>query len=754
MSDARLLRWGPRLTAIGLVVALQGAALATSGGVYMLPPNQNGATAYSTRNGLNLELDSRWFDTGGYRPVRARLTSVGQATADRQIDIRVTFSDTGRTGDDDLVVSQSFTLPAGDDSVETVIRCPSLSTWTAMHWTVEVNGRLDADLSTDSRSKMMLSPIGRDSMFRLLRPSRLLDRDRVGLASARTLNQVGIGENRRLVADTMDCEPMSRWIDYTSAEIIVIDLPALRAMSGRPESEVAALRRWLIAGGVVWVERAGDSPESYAEIDDLLGVARWRMTSTDEKPSEVEQPSSPEPTEAVDGNSSAEPRDAEPTPRERKGGVTPVADAPGWGYLKIVPEQTSDENGAASLFGALAALTNPGTLDTRGWFAQRDAGFGQVIAFNKLPFDAPQQLQRSQSRQVFGEWRAFQWSNRHGFDPGAGSADFGNLLIPGVGMAPVNEFQVLITLFVLVIGPLNYWLLWRRQQLQLLVITTPLVALVATLGLAAYAAVSDGFGVKARAHSITLLDQSTGEAASWSRVSHYVATTPEEPPVIPADTVIYPIEPVWESAFADRDADLTLDWEADRQVLKTGWTPSRTPVQHLLVRSRKTDKRLEFAGAGDGLRVSNRFGVPLELLVVRNEEGDWMLTENLPAGEAAAMEPVDHLGAMQAFRTMAISRMPSFPLGAGRAVEDTLERFGGASAMRDIRRMQRGGSTALLSENASSKVLDALTGLDGGRSLDVPPRSYVAVTSQAVETPLGWDDIVEYDSMHIVVGRW
>jgi hypothetical protein len=549
---------------------------------------------------------------------------------------------------------------------------------------------------------------------------------------------------------------MTNWLDYSSAEVISVDLPTLRQFVGRPKEEVAALRRWLFVGGILWVEqvgRNGAAIDAYAEIEALLDVSRWRMTSTDEEADE-DVTTSPETNqlgieEAVDP---LLPESVAAERRQRKGAATPVADAPGWSYIKLEPEPPQESENRP-FRGTEAEPSNASVnTDTRGWFAQRDVGFGRILAFDNLPFDVPTQLQFGRRSQVFGALDNHRWVSRHGVEPGAGSAEFGNLLIPGVGLAPVNAFQVLITLFVLVIGPLNYWMLWRRQQLHLLVLTTPLVALAATLGLAAYASVADGFGVKARAHSVTLLDQASGEAATWSRVSHYVATTPEDLPSVPNDTALYPIEPVWEAAFADPDADLVVAWEGDQQVLKSGWTPSRSAVQHLLLRSHQTDKRVELVEQGKAIRVANRLGAPLELLVVRDDAGEWLMTENLVADGAAVLEPVERVDAMQAFRKMAISRMPSFPLGAGRAVEDTLSRVGGAP--RDIRRMQRGVASTLLSENLQARVLDALTGLDGGRSIDLPPRTYIAVASQTIDTPLGWEAVEELDSFHVVVGRW
>ena len=55
----------------------------------------------------------------------------------------------------------------------------------------------------------------------------------------------------------------------------------------------------------------------------------------------------------------------------------------------------------------------------------------------------------------------WQWSCATGSTLYGTNENFWNFLIPGVGLVPVTSFQILITLFVIVIGPVNYYLLRR-----------------------------------------------------------------------------------------------------------------------------------------------------------------------------------------------------------------------------------------------------------------------------------------------------
>src|SRR5262249_8518229 len=59
----------------------------------------------------------------------------------------------------------------------------------------------------------------------------------------------------------------------------------------------------------------------------------------------------------------------------------------------------------------------------------------------------------------------WQWSDRTGVSLSQTNSDYWKLLVPGVGRAPVKSFLVLVTVFAVVIGPLNYLLLARTRRL-------------------------------------------------------------------------------------------------------------------------------------------------------------------------------------------------------------------------------------------------------------------------------------------------
>ncbi|QDT68578.1 hypothetical protein MalM25_15010 [Planctomycetes bacterium MalM25] len=791
---------------IAAMCLTEAPAWAVRGEVVLAPLDKNRVHVFSGGSGLRLSLNSSWYPDGGYLPVNVVLEAKGASITDRRLEVSLhllstmnqRFNATRDLDDAEAVVRRELILPAGETELVARILCPTVALSDRLGCRVLVNGVEDQALRT--LTTLVTPGMRQTGALRVYRPV-----DASPKSYPRQGNWFAIGSRRNswVSIDDLQGERFDEWLAYTAVDAVAMSLAELERLAEQSPEKLNAIRRWTLAGGSLWIEQAEPGgtgsmeEESLPEIDRLLALGGWRFVAVGEesqRPPEEEdeddqaedddreieadaeaaqadppETSQPPPTPGSPPQPVATP--AETTPKQdvvvREPPLVPIEGAPGWGYVAATPKREPGRGGRPSIPTTLpdgtplerftellrraGSSAPPERIDSRAWFAQRDAGFGRILAFRQSSRSTPTELRSIAGASLSNSWRLREWSRRHGLAVGGKCNEYGNLLIPDVGVAPVNEFQVLITLFVLVVGPLNYWLLWRQRQLHLLVITAPLGALVVTLGLVAYAAVSDGFGVKARARSVTLLDQTAGEAASWSRVTHYAATAPAQPATIPADTAIYPVSPAWEGAFNTAAGTRTLDWTDAGQQLTSGWFPTRTAVQHLMVRCRATEARLDFAGSDESPEVTNRLGTPLELLLVRNEAGDWLAAEELPAEGQTTLEPIAYREAMLKYRTLGIDNEPTFPIGAGRAIEETLDRMGRSA---EVRRRQRNLSTVTLDGNLANRTLDRLGGLAGGAALDVPPRSYLGVSTQAVETPLGWDGVVEVGSYHVTVGRW
>ncbi|NOZ41352.1 MAG: hypothetical protein GXP24_14165 [Planctomycetes bacterium] len=365
-------------------------------------------------------------------------------------------------------------------------------------------------------------------------------------------------------------------------------------------------------------------------------------------------------------------------------------------------------------------------------FVARAYGLGTVVAWRDAKITKKLGLYAGSSIT-----QNLDWATRHGNDPSSGNPNFNNLLIPDVGAAPVFEFQLLISLFVIGIGPVNYWLLRRRNQLPLLLVTVPVAALAATLLLFTYGFLADGIGVRVRVRSMTLLDQRVGEVASWARLSYYAGIAPSDGLKMPVDTVVYPILPSRSesSNFGRRHVNQqrSLEWN-QQQLLTRGWMGSRTPTQYLAITARPTKKQLEFKVQPEQLSVTNQLGTQVLALVVQDHEGNIFVGDSLAAGGTAKLAPSTYVQAASKIRKLLTENLPQLPAGY---VSKKRSYNGDYSVSM---------TESLMELHFETIVSPVATGWGNG--------TYVAVTATGIEIPLGVEGATESSSFHVVRGTW
>jgi hypothetical protein len=348
------------------------------------------------------------------------------------------------------------------------------------------------------------------------------------------------------------------------------------------------------------------------------------------------------------------------------------------------------------------------------------------------------------------------WESRHGMAPDAANPDFANLLVPGVGLAPVTEFRVLITLFVLAIGPANYWLLKRWKRPHLLVLTVPILAALVTLALFSYAILSDGFRTTVRVRSFLSLDQRTGEAACWARLSYYAGLAPSHGLTLPDDVAVYPIIPGWNetNGRATNEASRQLEWTGGEVHLTQGWLRSRTPTQYLTVRARKTPIRLELTPGAGKLTAKNELGTEIQYVAAIDDDGKFFAGEGLAEKSTAELTTKTGADIVTKLRTIVTDNMLVTP------PELTDESSSYAVMQRRQRRQIFRSQLCLdysserLEDNLMSGAISSLGGTSSETPLDLPPRSFVAITQAGPEVVTGIPSAVEEASFHVVVGRW
>ena len=261
-----------------------------------------------------------------------------------------------------------------------------------------------------------------------------------------------------------------RWIDYTNVDLIFAsfaDLQEVVALSKTWE----AIRRWLAAGGTLCVYDVGADFSRLEPLEQALEL----MPLAGHQESDVRAWNVPKPADF--------------------GEQIRAANSVNWGTRGMGMNVPGRIQAGTVDSGKRSSARTPTDLRPFVW---RRTECGHVMA---LTAENPFPGQPEDWAWLFNslDERNWMWYRRHGMSQIRKNPEFWNWMVPGVGGGPpVNSFLVLISLFVLVIGPLNYVLLRRYRRLHLLLIFVPLGAGTVTFALFLYALVDDGLSARGR----------------------------------------------------------------------------------------------------------------------------------------------------------------------------------------------------------------------------------------------------------------
>jgi hypothetical protein len=394
-----------------------------------------------------------------------------------------------------------------------------------------------------------------------------------------------------------------RWLSLSNASLVLIDFRDLQTLQQQRPECLEALARYCLTGRTLVVGGLSDAQE-LASLNELLAAA-----------------------------GAAEPVIAWQSPEQNNWSPK----LKGIDYSKL----ERGNSRSASGFTWDAPTAPPDTPP----FRFRKFGFGHVVAWmGNTPF--PDDMHHWGWVLNSLELSRLLWERQQGMSHAVTNNDYWNLLIPGIGQAPVYSFMGLIGLFMLIIGPLNYYLLQRTRRLAWLLITVPAGAALFTTGLVLFALLSDGFTTRARIRSFTILEG--GRAASQSRHNYFATIIPSAGLLLPPDTAIYPYH--FEPSEQAHDYGYVRynnrsSWNDDWLTLRSGYLATREQRQFMLERASSTPARLKIRSAvAEGvvtpgkIVVENRLGVLIKQLAVIDALGQRFVLHNLRDGERAETE--------------------------------------------------------------------------------------------------------------------
>jgi len=638
-----------------LIIALPRVSLAEEGGSYFLPQAPN-----KPEHGLFLEVDSRSIAGSGYRPIDLKLSTANgkPSPADRRIKVEieprsyyfyrgntipsatetVLLEEGQRSSTSTLLVPQHFmwntlSISVWEDGNELEeFRTQNLPyTYTQSQWTEALPATLvlhrnaptqdDRDnwvgrqITQEKKGKEVDFP---DYRVFLNEHGAPTSQDPLNFMLNSKFQALSILRYYSRSSILPLSELPENWLEISSVDLIILELHDLKQLAEQTPDKLTGLKNWINAGGNLLLWNCGDN--STDEVDALL---HWTPFSS----SQDWQSFTLAESLNMRGSRYSQSRTTVLGNQYNRGTYRPFVVQDG----QLIP-------GEKVVTQEHKKLIRSTTL----W--ERSHGFGHVVAIDKNPFPGDSDTWK-------GVLNAFpnnrlSWVNRQGMSRVRENSGFWYFLVPGVGTAPVTSFQVLITLFVIVIGPVNYLSLRAMGRLNLLIFTVPTGAIGITLFLMVYAILSDGVSTRTRIRSVTLLDQTGGQGATWSRQSYYAGLASTSGMTYPADTAVYEYE---QYPMLEYGGQKKLEWTDEGQNLRGGYFRSRVTHQYLVVRPFETSLKLAVTETADGLKVENQLGTQLKYLIITDSNGTQFFGQDLGEGAAMQLQPAttDHLGLLR-----------------------------------------------------------------------------------------------------------
>ncbi len=203
--------------------------------------------------------------------------------------------------------------------------------------------------------------------------------------------------------------------------------------------------------------------------------------------------------------------------------------------------------------------------------------------------------------------------------------------IAGLGEAPVRVFLFVILVFAILAGPVNFYVLRKRKQPLLALLTVPVLGFGTALAMFAYGYFRDGFDVRGGSKTWTLLDQRRHEVVGIAAQTLFSGMSRADLQV-PADTIV--LAPRAQMRESQQVPD-QWRFDADRQVLDGAFLPSRAPTPLVLAVQEPCRARARVRDDGKGGRelLVDGFQLAAGQVVLRDAEGKYW------AGDAANLRP-------------------------------------------------------------------------------------------------------------------
>lgn len=422
------------------------------------------------------------------------------------------------------------------------------------------------------------------------------------------------------------------WRSFQASDLVMIGQDALQELAAPDNTQYTpqfkALRDWLIMGGTIVVTQC-DSISSVAKTMDVADTQNTRLSANTLS---AEHQTALNNWQSLEMLLKFEQKYNSLSEAER---ATKRNDDADFAYQEDQLSYNSSNGSLRQFEAAKVAKSVQDKLKSRTHLRLLPVMAGQIITVH-----SDTQLNEFTWQQIRTKLLHRQSPMlRRGVDPMLGDTRAKRSLIPGVSEPPVYTFMSLLTLFVILVGPVAYRYTTKSGRGYLMLAIAPVLALITTAALLAYGIIADGFGTQSRIRQVTWVDGQSGDAFDRVRATYFAGLQPRDGIRFPADAEVmhYPDreDGNWQT-LAEREhrvkASVLID--EDTQQFDSRVLPSRTQQQFVVHQPLHNLGALEIVPFDESrITVNNSFAFDLRSVVIRDKSGKYWLAQQLDGNQ-------------------------------------------------------------------------------------------------------------------------
>jgi hypothetical protein len=263
-------------------------------------------------------------------------------------------------------------------------------------------------------------------------------------------------------------------------------------------------------------------------------------------------------------------------------------------------------------------------------FTAYRVGFGTCITFDSVRVN----------EFTSADLRKIKTATRHTAQPWStfGDASAANDRFPVVDNLdiPVRGVTFIMLVFIVIVGPLNVYVLAKMNRRIWMLWTIPAISLVTCGIIFTYSLLSDGITPSTRVEGITLIDHHTRRATTLGTLAFYCPLTPSGGLKFGFDTEVFPMVSNGNSRN-NRGTARTVQW-GDGQHLQDGWISARMPAHFAVRKSETRRERVELKLESGEWTAVNGLGSDISSLGFNDSEGNLWRSGPIAAGQQAILE--------------------------------------------------------------------------------------------------------------------